>query len=78
MIFGFLMIFIRSEILRVVYAWIGAFIFSAYIVIDTQSIIGGKHKLKFTADDYIAAALNVYLDVINLFLFILRIVGSKK
>lgn len=72
-IFGFLMIWFRSQALMTFYAWIGAFIFSCFIVVDTQMIVGGKHALQFTPDDYIAAALNLYLDIVNLFLYILRI-----
>ena len=29
-------------------------------------------------DDYIIAALNVYLDIINIFLYLLRIFGSRE
>ena len=48
MIFGFLQIWFRSDILQTVYAVIGAIIFSAYIVVDTQMMIGGSHSVKFT------------------------------
>ena len=72
MLLGFLMIWFRSQVLQTVMAWLGAFIFSAFIVVDTQMMIGGKHAMQFTPDDYISAALNLYLDVINLFLYLLR------
>ena len=29
-------------------------------------------------DDYIIAAIELYLDLVNLFLFILRILGSRR
>lgn len=77
-IFGFLSIWFHSRVLSLVYAWLGAIIFSMYLVFDTQLMLGGKHKVAFSPDDYISAALNLYLDIINLFLFILRIVGNKK
>lgn len=45
---------------------------------DTQLIIGGKHaKFQFSVDDYVFAALNLYLDIINLFLFILQIINNR-
>ncbi len=48
-----------------------------FIVIDTQMLIGGKHGIQFSPDDYIAAALNLYLDIVQLFLYLLRIIGKK-
>ena len=33
---------------------------------------------KLTYDDYIYAAIILYVDMIRLFVYILRIVGSKK
>ena len=60
------------------YGSIGALIFSLYIVYDTQLMMGGKHKYALSPEEYIFAALNIYLDVINLFLYILMIVGGSR
>ena len=57
------------------YGCIGALIFSLYIVYDTQLMMGGKHKYALSPEEYIFAALNIYLDIINLFRYILLIVG---
>ena len=57
------------------YASIGALIFSLYIVYDTQLMMGGKHKYALSPEEYIFAALNLYLDIINLFRYVLIIVG---
>ena len=35
-------------------------------------IMGGKHRYEFSEDDYILAAIMLYLDIINMFLYILR------
>ena len=41
-------------------------------------IIGGKNtKYKFDEDDHVLAAIVLYLDIINLFLYILEILGKK-
>jgi len=45
----------------------GAIVFSLFIVYDTNNIM--KH---FGVDDYIIAAIELYLDVINLFLYLLQ------
>ena len=56
----------------------GALIFSLYIIYDTQLMMGGKHKYSLDPEEYVFAALNIYLDVINLFLYILMIVGGSR
>ena len=84
LIAGLLLIFWPSELgggkkyAIIGYASLGAFIFSMYIVYDTQLMMGGKHKYSVSPEEYIFAALNLYLDIINLFLFILRIIGSSR
>ena len=60
------------------YAAVGALIFMVYIVYDTQLMMGGKHKYSIDPEEYIFAALNLYLDIINLFMYILAIVGAAK
>ena len=53
----------------------GAVIFSLYIVYDTQLMLGGKHKHALSPEEYIFAALNLYIDFMQLFRFILILVG---
>uniref|UniRef100_A0A0B6YRD5 Uncharacterized protein n=2 Tax=Arion vulgaris TaxID=1028688 RepID=A0A0B6YRD5_9EUPU len=76
--FGLLCAIIPSRVLSLVYASLGALIFSAYLVFDTQMMLGGKHKYSLSPEEYIFAALNLYLDIVNLFLFILAIIGSSR
>lgn len=67
-----------NKTLTLVYASIGALIFCVYLVYDTQMIIGGKHKYSISPEEYIFAALSLYLDVINLFLYLLTIIGIAR
>ncbi|XP_047534996.1 uncharacterized protein LOC125069520 [Vanessa atalanta] len=76
--FGILAIIFRSNILNILYAAAGALIFSLYLVYDTQLMMGGKHKYSISPEEYIFAALNLYLDIVNIFLFILTIIGMSK
>ncbi|XP_023940953.1 protein lifeguard 1 [Bicyclus anynana] len=78
LVFGILAIIIRNNILTIVYAAAGALIFSLYLVYDTQLMMGGKHKYSISPEEYIFAALNLYLDIVNIFLFILTIIGATK
>ena len=57
------------------YGSLGALVFSLYIVNDTQLMMGGKHKYALDPEEYIFAAINLYIDFIQLFRFILMIVG---
>ncbi|GBF95111.1 hypothetical protein Rsub_07695 [Raphidocelis subcapitata] len=57
----------------------GAVLFSFYIVYDVQLIIGGAHaKFQLSPDDYVAGTLALYLDVINLFIHLLRLLGNER
>ena len=48
------------------------------MVHDTQQVIGGKHRHTVVdVDDYVYAALSIYLDIINMFLFFLQITASR-
>jgi len=58
-------------------AAIFAVIYSIYIVIDTQKILGGKNK-ELMLDDYVLGATILYVDIISLFLKLLRLLGKKK
>ena len=62
-----------SEILHLGIAVLGAIVFSCFIVFDTYLLI---HKL--SPEEYIVAAINLYLDIINLFLEILKILDAMK
>ena len=55
----------------------GVVIYSIYLIYDTQLIMG-KFGNEYSIDDYIFAALNLYLDIINLFLYILQILGASN
>ena len=70
-----LCITLTSRWLMIGYGSLGALVFSLYIVYDTQLMMGGKHKYALSPEEYIFAALNLYLDFIQLFRFILMIVG---
>ncbi len=51
----------------------GAFVFSTYIIYDTHVIM--KY---LSAEEYIIGVINLYMDIINLFIKILRILDALK
>jgi FtsH-binding integral membrane protein len=73
-IFGFMyMFFPTNSKVELGYGIIAALIFSAYILVDTQLVMRHYH-----VEEEIAAAISLYLDVVNLFLAILRILNSQS
>jgi FtsH-binding integral membrane protein len=73
-LFGFVAAFFPwSSTSELIYGGLAALIFSGYILVDTQLIMRHYH-----VEEEIAAAISLYLDVINLFLAILRILNSQQ
>jgi hypothetical protein len=68
--------FMWNNTLHLIYAYIGVILFSFYLLFDTQLIMGGK-RYQIDIDDYIMAAMILYLDIINIFLQLLKIFGNK-
>ncbi|XP_067305756.1 protein lifeguard 1 [Pseudorasbora parva] len=73
--FGLLCAILRSQYLYILYASLGTLVFSVYLVMNTQLILGGKHKYSISPEEYIFAALNLYLDIITIFLLLLQLIG---
>lgn len=78
MVFGIVAIFFPGRTMSLVYASLGALIFSVYLIYDTQLMMGGKHKYSISPEEYIFAALNLYLDIVNIFMYILTIIGAAR
>lgn len=76
MIFGIFASIFRSNTLNIVYACLGVLIFSMYLVYDTQLIVGGK-KYQLSEEEYVFGALSIYIDVIQIFLFLLELFGRR-
>ncbi|XP_062987462.1 protein lifeguard 1-like [Elgaria multicarinata webbii] len=77
LIFAILCIFIQNRLLQIIYASLGALLFTCFLAVDTQMILGNK-QLAISPEEYIFAALNLYTDIINIFLYILALSGNSK
>ncbi|WIA21056.1 hypothetical protein OEZ86_004936 [Tetradesmus obliquus] len=70
---GILSIFFRNRVMDIVVSGVGAALFGCYIVFDVQLMVGsGSYSI--SPDEYVLAAINIYLDIVNLFLYLLRLV----
>jgi FtsH-binding integral membrane protein len=72
----------KSPMLHYVFCWIGVIVFSALTAYDHQKLrvihAGGFSGQEEEGKVVILGALELYLDFINLFLFIVRILGARR
>lgn len=45
---------------------------------STQLLIGGEHKVSVSPEEYIFAALNIYMDIVNIFMYLLMIISAAR
>ena len=64
--------FVHSAALSLAIASVGVILFSGYILYDTSRL------LRDPEDEPVSAALRLFLDVVNLFVFLLRILSSSR
>ena len=64
--------FVQSAALHLAIASVGVLLFCGYILYDTSRILRERD------DDAVGAALRLFLDVVNLFVFLLRILSSQR
>ena len=74
---GLIAALFRLETLYTLYTFLMTIMVGFYLVYDTQLIIG-KFGVAYSVDDYIFATLEIYMDIIRLFLLILRILGRAR
>lgn len=72
---GWMLVIMVSRIVglawdRTLYGVIGVSIFTVFLLIDLKMMMGGG-AYEFSEDDYVMAAINIYLDIINIFLHVL-------
>lgn len=48
-----------------------------FLAVDTQLLLGNK-ELSLSPEEYVFAALHLYTDIINIFLYILAIIGRAR
>uniref|UniRef100_A0A3B5M6M0 Transmembrane BAX inhibitor motif containing 1b n=1 Tax=Xiphophorus couchianus TaxID=32473 RepID=A0A3B5M6M0_9TELE len=61
--------------LHMLYAAIGAIVYTLFLVYNTQLLIGNR-ELAISPEEYIYGALSLYIDIVQIFLFILQVSGA--
>ncbi|XP_078119508.1 protein lifeguard 1 [Sander vitreus] len=68
--FGFFCTFYYSYITDIVYGCLGALLYSLFLMVDCQLMMG-KMSYRLDPEEYINAALMLYLDIVLIFLYLL-------
>ncbi|KAL0849809.1 hypothetical protein ABMA28_011751 [Loxostege sticticalis] len=68
---GILQLFIQSSLFEIALSFTGAVLFSLFLIFDTQQMM-----VHLSPEEYILATINLYMDILNLFLYILRILNE--
>jgi len=63
----------RSSAGSFLFSAVGVFLFSGFIIYDTFNILK-----RYPTDEYISATLSLYLDILNLFLLLLHLLGGSR
>lgn len=72
-------LFLDSDLEILIYCGLGALFYGIYLIVDLQLILGRiENGNKLTYDDYIIASVEIYFDIIRLFVKILQILNSLK
>ncbi|XP_075789103.1 protein lifeguard 3 isoform X2 [Pelodiscus sinensis] len=62
--------------LHMLYAALGAIVFTLFLAFDTQRLVGNR-QYAMDPEEYVFGALDIYVDIIYIFLFLLRLVGWR-
>jgi hypothetical protein len=71
---------IEVSYMTMLYDCVGVVLFTFFIIFDTQLILGewGGHRNQFSVDEYVFAALTLYLDILNFSLFFVQLLGERR
>jgi len=67
---------VNVSALHAVYCGFGVMCFTVYLAFDTKLIMGGG-RFELTPDDYIEAVVQLYVDIVYIFLYLLQIFGRS-
>ncbi|EGR28875.1 hypothetical protein IMG5_167280 [Ichthyophthirius multifiliis] len=76
-IFGFFATFSHQKTIYIIYCALSVILYSIYLIYDTQLIAGGK-KYELSVDDYVVGAMMLYIDIIMIFLELLKILQASR
>jgi FtsH-binding integral membrane protein len=73
----FFPIYYEQRITQVFVCFGWCIVYGIYLVIDVQLVAGGG-RYQISSEDYIVGAMALYVDIVALFIMLLRIFGSRR
>lgn len=67
----------QTYVMHCVYGGIAALLFGLFLAYDTQMLVGGR-KYELSEEEYVYGALQLYIDVVYLFIIILSLFGGSS
>ncbi|KAG9260457.1 protein lifeguard 2-like [Astyanax mexicanus] len=77
LVMGFVVPFGYVPWIHAIYGIGGAILFTMFLAFDTQLLMGNK-MYAISPEEYIFATLSLYLDIVNLFTFLLQLFGGGR
>ena len=74
--FVIFIIIMPNEYIMLIFCCVFLVIMGLFLIWDTQLIIGGR-RYQIGIDDYVLAVLLLYTDVIMIFYYLLKIIGTR-
>jgi len=69
--------FVKIPFLNMLYSTVGSILFGLYLVVDLQMLFKSEEP-HYDMDDYIIAAMNIYLDVLNIIIYLINLIGKRR
>lgn len=77
LLLGLVLLFVTWGAGQRTYGGISAVLFCFLAICGTQRLLGGTHGYRFNVDDYVFAALSLYLDAFNVHAFLLDLLRPR-
>lgn len=68
--------FIKMPVIHTIISAITVVFFGVYLIVDTQLVMGTNHH-SLSVDEYVLGAVFLYVDIVTIFVEILKLAGSK-
>lgn len=75
---GLLQLFLGGDLLMTMRISLGLVVFCAYLVVNTQMMMGGNKKRQLRPNEHIMAAVTIYTDIIQIFLHVLASMARSQ
>jgi len=78
MALSLMQVFFGGDVLQTMRTSLGLVVFCAYLVYNTQMMMGGNKKRQLRPTEHMMAAVTIYTDIMNMFLHILAAMARRE